>query len=202
MAFGRYFLLPVMGKTLFGPLTYGLKTLHNFAGPVFAVSLVVIFLTFLRDNFPQRGDLRWLLRAGGMFSKSGNEPPSHRFNAGEKLVFWGGVLLLGFFVVSSGLVLDKLMPGIVYDRMSMQYAHMVHNVATVLMMCVIAGHIYIGTLGMKGAFTAMRRGWVGEDWAREHHAYWAEDIAAGKIPAQRSHEGRRMIPDAEQARPA
>jgi len=205
MAFGRYFLLPVMGKSLFGPLTYVLKTVHNFAGPVFAVSLVVIFITFLRDNFPQRGDLRWLLRAGGIFSKTGEEPPSHRFNAGEKLVFWGGVLLLGFFVVSSGLVLDMLIPGIVYDRQNMQVAHMVHNVATVLMMCVIAGHIYIGTVGMRGAYTAMRRGWVGEDWAREHHAYWAEDIAAGKIPAQRSQEARPdsrpVLPD-EQARPA
>ncbi len=202
MAFGKFFLLPVMGTTLYGPFTYLLKNLHNFAGPVFSVSLVIVFLTFLKDNWPQRGDLRWLLKAGGAFSKSGDEPPSGRFNAGEKIVFWGGVFLLGFFVVSSGLVMDKLLPGISYDRMSMQYAHMIHNTAAVLMMCVFALHIYLGTIGLKGAYTVMRRGWVGEEWAREHHLYWYEDIAAGKIPAQRSQPLHAPAAEAEQARPA
>ncbi|MDB5948066.1 MAG: putative formate dehydrogenase subunit precursor [Ramlibacter sp.] len=188
MAFGKFFMLPVIGGTLFGGLTWLLKTMHNFAGPLFAVSLVIMFFTFLRDNWPQRGDLNWLLKGGGMFGKStGHEPPSNRFNAGEKLVFWGGVLVLGFFVVSSGLAMDKLIPGITYDRGTMQIVHMFHYVSTVLMMCMFLGHIYIGTIGMRGAYTAMRRGWVGEEWAREHHAYWYEDIKAGKIPVQRSH---------------
>lgn len=201
MAFGRFFLLPVLSRQLYGPITYVLKTLHNFAGPVFTVSLVIVFFTFLRDNWPQRGDLRWLLKFGGAFSRGGDEPPSHRFNAGEKIVFWFGVFVLGAFVVSSGWVLDKLVPGITYDRMAMQYAHMVHSTAAILMMCVFALHIYLGTIGMKGAYTAMRRGWVGEEWAREHHAYWAEDIAAGKIPAVRS-EGRGPAHDAETVKPA
>jgi formate dehydrogenase subunit gamma len=186
MAFGKSFLLPVMGLTLFGGLTYVLKTLHNFAGPVFAVSLVVVFFTFLRDEWPQRGDLRWLLRAGGAFSKTKEEPPSHRFNAGEKIVFWGGVFFLGIIVVGSGLVMDKLIPNLVYERSTMQVAHMVHAVATVLMMCMFALHIYLGTIGMRGAYKAMRNGYVGEEWAREHHAYWYEDIEAGRIPVQRS----------------
>jgi formate dehydrogenase subunit gamma len=201
MAFGRFFLLPVMGGTLYGPLTYVLKTLHNFAGPVFTVSLVIVFFTFLRSNWPQRGDLRWLLKFGGAFSKTRDEPPSHRFNAGEKLVFWGGVFLLGIFVVTSGWVLDRLIPGVTFYRMDMQLAHMVHSTAAILMMCVFALHIYLGTIGMKGAYIAMRRGWIGEAWAREHHAYWAEDIAAGKIPAVRSQE-RGGGREAETVRPA
>jgi formate dehydrogenase subunit gamma len=186
MAFGKFFLLPVMGLTLFGWLSYALKNLHNFAGPVFAVSLVIIFLTFLRDNFPQRGDLRWLMKAGGAFSKAGEEPPSHRFNAGEKVTFWAGVFLLGIFVVSSGLVMDHLIPGLVYERSTMQIANMVHGVSGVLIMCVFALHIYLGTIGMRGAYKSMRTGYVDEAWAREHHAYWYEDIKAGRIPAQRS----------------
>ena len=52
MAFGKFWLQPVIGSLLFGWLTYALKTAHNFAGPLFAVSLVVVFVTFLRDNFP------------------------------------------------------------------------------------------------------------------------------------------------------
>jgi formate dehydrogenase subunit gamma len=186
MAFGKYFLLPVIGSALFGWLTYALKTAHNFAGPVFAVSLVVVIATFIKDNFPQRGDLAWLANGGGMLSE--REVPSHRFNAGEKGLFWVGVFVLGLIVVGSGLFLDKLVPGFVYTRGEMQVAHMIHAAAAVMMMAAFLGHIYMGTLGMKGAFSAMRTGYVDEAWAREHHGYWADDIRAGKIPAQRSHQ--------------
>jgi formate dehydrogenase subunit gamma len=201
MAFGQFFLLPVLGLHLFGWLTYALKTLHNFAGPLFAVSLVIVFFTFVRDEWPQRGDLKWLLKAGGAFSKNKEEPPSHRFNAGEKVLFWLGVLGLGVIVVASGLVMDKLIPNVAYDRGTMQVAHMVHAVSTVLMMCMFALHIYLGTIGMRGAYKAMRHGWVGDEWAREHHPYWLEDIEAGNIPAQRSQPAPG--PDlAETVRPA
>jgi formate dehydrogenase subunit gamma len=184
MAFGKFVLLPVMGATLFGWLTYALKTLHNFAGPLFAVSLVIVFLTFLRDNWPKSEDLTWLKKGGGLLS--GHEVPSHRFNAGEKVIFWVGVFLLGATVVGSGLVLDMLIPGMAYLRGDMQIAHMIHAAAAVLMMAMFLGHIYLGTIGMKGAYDAMRHGYVDEAWAREHHALWAEDVRAGKIPAQRS----------------
>ncbi len=192
MAFGKFLLLPVMGATLFGWLTYALKTAHNFMGPLFVVSLVIVFVTFVRDNLPQRGDLLWLRRGGGMLG--GVEPPSHRFNAGEKLVFWGGVFALGIVVVASGLVLDKLIPGLGDTRGQMQIAHMVHATATVLMMAMFIGHIYIGTIGMKGAYNGMRTGYVDEAWAREHHEWWYEDVKAGKIPAQRSHPAQPVAP--------
>jgi formate dehydrogenase subunit gamma len=184
MAFGKFFLLPIMGSTLFGWLTYALKNMHNFAGPLFAVSLVIVFFTFLRDNWPQKGDFEWLKKGGGLMS--GSEPASNRFNAGEKVVFWGGVFFLGLIVVASGLVLDKLLPGLLYERATMQIAHMVHAVATVLMMAMFIGHIYLGTIGMQDAYKGMRTGYVDETWAREHHEFWYDDVKAGKIAAQRS----------------
>ena len=184
MAFGKFFLLPLIGHALFGWLTYALKTLHNFAGPLFAVSLVVVLFTFIRDNIPERADLVWLKRGGGLFG--GEDPPSPRFNAGEKIVFWGGVLLLGFVVVGSGLALDKLLPGLLYERGDMHIAHMIHGVAAVCMIALFLGHIYLGTIGMRGAYDAMRHGYVDEAWAEEHHKLWAQDVRAGKVPAQRS----------------
>jgi formate dehydrogenase subunit gamma len=196
MAFGKFFLLPVLGATLFGWLTYGLKTLHNFVGPLFAVSLVIVFVTFVRDNLPKAGDWEWLRRAGGMLG--GHEVPSHRFNAAEKLVFWGGVFALGLVVVASGLVLDKLVPGLGETRGQMQVAHMVHAAATVLMIAMFIGHIYIGSIGMKGAYSAMRTGYVDEGWAKEHHELWYDDVKAGRIPAQRS---RPAEPPLQAARP-
>jgi formate dehydrogenase subunit gamma len=184
MAFGKFFLLPVIGSTLFGWLTYALKNLHNFTGPLFAVSLVVVIITFARDNLPSKDDITWLLKGGGLFG--GHEVPSHRFNAGEKVLFWAGVFLFGLLVVGSGVFLDKIVPSVEYTRANMQVAHMIHAAAAVLMMAMFMGHIYMGTLGMDGAYKAMKTGYVDETWAKEHHELWYDDIKAGKIPAQRS----------------
>jgi formate dehydrogenase subunit gamma len=193
MSFGKFFLLPIIGSTLFGWVTYALKTAHNFAGPLFAVALVVFIFGYLRDNLPRGHDLKWLANGGGMFG--GKEVPSHRFNAGEKIVFWGGVIVLGLIVVGSGLVLDKLVPGMAYLRGDMQIAQMIHAVASTLMMAMFCGHIYLGSIGMKGAYQGMRTGYVDEAWAREHHALWAEDVRTGKIPAQRSTQAAPPLAD-------
>jgi formate dehydrogenase subunit gamma len=184
MAFGKFFILPVIGTMLFGWLTYVLKNAHNFAGPLFAVSLLVVIVTFMRDNLPAKGDLKWLLKGGGILS--GHEIDSGRYNAGEKVVFWGGVFALGLTVVVSGLAMDKLLPGLSYDRSTMQIAHMVHSVANLLMLVMMMGHIYLGTLGTKGALEGMRTGYVDETWAEQHHKLWFDDIKAGRIPAHRT----------------
>ena len=184
MAFGKFFLLPIIGTTLFGWLTYVLKTAHNFAGPLFAVSLVIVMVTFVRDNLPEKGDLNWLLKGGGMMSE--HEVKSGRFNAGEKVVFWGGVFFLGTIVVASGLVMDRLIPGLLYERDTMQIAHMVHAISNTLMIALFMGHIYLGTIGAEGAYQGMKTGYVDETWAKEHHELWYDDVKSGKIPAQRS----------------
>jgi formate dehydrogenase subunit gamma len=184
MAFGQYFLMPVFGKALFGYLAYILKNAHNFAGPVFAVSLIVVMFTFIRDNMPAKGDLNWLLKGGGLFSKE--HIKAARFNAGEKVMFWGGVFVLGLIVVASGLVMDKLVPGLTYERSTMQIAHMVHGVSTILMMVLFMGHIYLGTIGTEGTYQGMKTGYVDENWAKHHHELWLDDVNAGKIPRDRT----------------
>ena len=191
MAFGKFFFVPVIGRSLFGWLSYLLKTAHNFAGPLFAVSLVVVFITFVRDEMPRRGDLEWIRAGGGLFG--GAEAASHRFNAGEKALFWAA-MALGFIGVAAGLVLDKVLPGLAYLRADMQVAQMVHASATILMMGLIFMHIYLGTVGMKGAYRGMRTGYVDEAWAHEHHDLWLQDIKAGRIPAQRSSAASPAVP--------
>lgn len=184
MAFGKFFILPVIGTTLFGWLTFALKNAHNFMGPLFAVSLLIVVVTFIKDNIANAADFVWLSKLGGMLSDK--EVPSHRFNAGEKGLFWWGVTIPGIVVVGSGLFLDKLLPGMLYLRGDMQIAHMLHIVGALIMMALIMGHIYMGTVGVKGAYGAMRTGYVDEAWAKEHHELWYDDVKAGKIPAQRS----------------
>ncbi|CAM3823803.1 formate dehydrogenase subunit gamma [Bordetella tumulicola] len=184
MAFGKFFMLPWMGSAIFGSVTWFLKTAHNFVGPVFAVSLIVVLITFAKDNVWRRYDWTWIRKGGGLLRPQ--HVPSGRFNAGEKIMFWVGMLLLGVVVVVSGLFLDRVVPGLMYTRGNMQIAHMVHAVSVILMMCMLLGHIYLGTIGMKGAYKAMKTGYVDETWAREHHDVWYDDIKSGKVPAQRT----------------
>lgn len=186
MLFGKYFLLPVLGLSITGWLAYALKYVHNFMGPLFAVSLAIIILTFVKDNIANRADFRWLTKLGGLLGDE--QVPSHRFNAGEKGLFWWGITIPGIVVVGSGLVLDKLIPGLGELRGQMQLAHMLHASLALWMVALIIGHIYMGTVGMRGAYKAMRHGYVTEGWADEHHRLWADDIRAGRIPAQRSSE--------------
>jgi len=181
-AFGKFLLLPIIGGTLFGWLSYVLKTLHNFVGPLFVVSLAIVIVTFVRDNLPSKGDLDWLKSFGGM--AGGKYVPAPRFNAGEKLVFWAGVLVLGVTAAVSGLILDMLFPGLEFTRGQMQVANMVHAVSAVLMMSLFVGHIYLGTIGTKGAWQGMRTGQVDEAWAKEHHELWYNDVKAGRVSTQ------------------
>ena len=176
MLFGKGVLLPLIGYTLFSWLATLGKNLHNFTGPLFSVCVLILFFNFVRHNFPGPGDWQWIRHFGGLFSK--HEPPSGKFNAGEKIWFWGGACVLGLVVSLSGYVLD--FPNFNQTRQTMQIAHVMHSVGALLFMLGAMGHIYMGTLGMAGAYDAMRTGYVDEEWAREHHAYWYNDVKSGR----------------------
>ncbi|HEY9397848.1 MAG TPA: formate dehydrogenase subunit gamma [Burkholderiales bacterium] len=181
MLFGRYILVPIIGHGVFSWIAVASKTLHNFIGPLFIVCTLAMFFTFVKDNIWRSYDGEWLRRFGGLLSKGHDEPKSHRFNAGEKAWFWGGLSLLGLVVGFSGLVLD--FPNFDQSRQTMQFANIVHLIGATLFMVGAMGHIYMGTIGMRGAFNAMKTGEVDETWAKEHHYYWYEDVKAGRIPS-------------------
>jgi formate dehydrogenase subunit gamma len=186
MLFGKYVLLPVFGYTLFGWLAYASKNIHNFVGPVFTVSTIVFFIIYVKDNLPHASDVKWIKRMGGAIGKG--HVSAGRFNAGEKLWFWGGVVALGIVVSTSGFVLNMIVPGLQYDREMMQIANLVHLGASVLVIAMSFAHIYIGTIGMEGAYQAMRSGYVDDTWAREHHDLWYEQIEKGEIPRVRTQD--------------
>ena len=174
MLFGKYVVLPLMGYTLFSVLASLSKTLHNFVGPLFTVSIVLMFLTYVKDNLPQRGDWLWVKKFGGLLS--GEHVPSWRFNAAEKSWFWFGVVLLGLVMSVTGFILD--FPNFEQGRSIMQQTWIIHAVAGVIFMTLSLGHIYLGTIGMEGAYDTMRHGIADETWAKEHHEYWYHEEMA------------------------
>lgn len=192
MMVGKYVLLPVIGYTLFAWLAQLSKVLHNFIGPVFLVSVLMLIVIFIKDNLPRLYDFKWFANLGGMIS--GEHVPSGRFNAGEKVWFWGGVVVLSLVASASGLVL--LFPNFDQVRSVMIEANVVHMVTAGAVMAISLGHIYLGTIGLDGAYQAMRNGYVDETWAKEHHEYWYNDVKSGKVKAGRA-TGAPVAPQAQ-----
>jgi formate dehydrogenase subunit gamma len=173
ITFGKILLLPVIGPAAFSDLSQVAKIVHNFTSFAFMLGLFLIVVIFFRDNLPAKVDIEWV-RQGGGFIKS-KHAPAGRFNLGEKLVYWLS-LAAGIGVSVSGLLL--LFPFYGTGIAEMQLAQVVHAVIAVLFVALILGHIYIGTLGMEGAFEAMGTGEVDLNWAREHHDRWlAQQLA-------------------------
>ena len=182
MLFGKYIVLPVIGYTLFGWLTNLFKNLHNFVAPFFIISVLVMVLMWLRDNLPRAVDFKWLnpMTLWRFFTK-GEHIPSGRFNGGEKIWFWAGVLVLSVVMAWSGLVL--LFPNFDQTRAVMQDAWNFHSIAAMFYIVAALGHIYMGTIGVIGAYENMRTGYTDETWAKEHHELWYNEVKSGRRPS-------------------
>jgi formate dehydrogenase subunit gamma len=178
ITFGKHLLLPLIGNDAFSAFSQAAKYAHNFTSFPFVLGLVLIVVMFIKDNIPEKSDIEWFKQGGG-FIKS-KHAPARRFNAGEKLVFWGA-LGAGVAVSVSGYLL--LFPFYITNIADMQIAQVVHSIFAILFVALILGHIYIGTLGMEGAFEAMWTGEVDFNWAKEHHDLWLEDELAKDRPA-------------------
>jgi formate dehydrogenase subunit gamma len=176
ITFGKAMLLPLIGPDAFSEFSQYAKYTHNFVSFAFVLGLAVIVAIFIKDNIPDKTDLEWFKQGGG-FVKS-KHAPARRFNAGEKLVFWGA-LGAGVLVAVSGYLL--LFPFYVTNIFGMQIAQGLHAVIAMLFIALILGHIYIGTLGMEGAFEAMWTGEVDYNWAKEHHDLWLAQLTKDRI---------------------
>ena len=192
LLFGRYVLLPAIGKELFASLTMAGKLAHDYLGFAFMIGIALMFVIWVRHNIPSREDLKWLAKGGGMVG--GGHPSARKFNAGQKLIFWA-VILGGLSLSLSGLqlifpftfsffndtfsLLNWLGLGLPTDLTPMaeqQLATVWHGAMAVFLIAVMIAHIYIGTVGMEGAFEAMGKGHVDLNWAREHHDLWVEEL--------------------------
>lgn len=179
LMYGRLVLLPILGPEAFSALTDFGKIAHNYLAFGFMIGLVIMFKNWAKDNMPDATDAVWLAQGGGLFGKKGVHPPAKKFNAGQKFIFWS-VMVGGAILTVSGLIL--LFPFAVTDIYGMQTTQLIHAAVALILIAVMVGHIYIGSLGMQGAFGAVSSGNVEVNWAREHHSLWAKEAigAEGK----------------------
>ena len=211
---------PNYGRDAYAWFALAGKWLHDNVAWAFMIGLVMIFVMWVFNNIPTWTDVKWLAQGGGMFSKSGH-PHARKFNAGQKILFWL-VIILGGSLSASGIALlqpnEYAMFGATFEKLNMageavgyplglattlspveemQYAQMWHTIIGVAMIVVVIAHIYIGSVGMQGAFSAMGNGKVDLNWAREHHDLWVAKLEKkGKVPrpAGASNPNTRSMP--------
>ena len=173
ITFGRPLLLPLIGFEAFSEWSQWAKYAHNYLSFPFTVGVVLIFLMWIAGNIPNKVDIEWAKRGGGMLGH--DHPPAYRFNAGQKAIYWI-VVIGGGLIAASGYVL--MFPFYTTGIEGMQMAQIVHAIVGVLFVAAMLAHIYIGTIGMEGAFEAMGSGDVDLNWAREHHSLWLDEQMA------------------------
>ncbi len=186
ITFGKSLLLPLIGAEAFAGLSQWGKYAHNYLSFPFTLGVALIFVMWVAANIPNRVDIEWAKRGGGLFGN--DHPPAYRFNAGQKMMYWI-VVLGGIAAAITGYLL--MFPFYATDIAGMQLAQIVHGVVAVLFIAAMLAHIYIGTIGMEGAFEAMAEGTVDVNWAKQHHPLWLEQESA------RSPSGRPAAAPAE-----
>jgi len=180
ISFGRILILPLFGPDAFATMSAYAKLAHDYLAFPFMLGLVIMFLIWIKDNIPGKLDLQWIKKGGGML-KNGEHPPARRFNAGQKGIFW--IVIIGGALMSvSGWFL--LFPYLPANVTALQFWTVIHAVIAMLFIAAMMAHIYIGSIGMEGAFDAMGTGEVDLNWAREHHSLWVEEEQAkGQAPS-------------------
>ena len=192
LLYGRYVLLPIIGKDAFATITTFGKYAHNYLAFAFMLGLGLAFILWVRHNIPNKLDLKWLAMGGGIFAK-GVHPPARKFNAGQKIIFWA-VMIGGLSVSMSGIALmfpfqtsmfaetfallnsiGFSLPTDFTPLQEQQMNQLWHGVVSLGLMTMIVAHIYIGSVGMEGALDAMNSGMVDRNWAKEHHNLWVEE---------------------------
>jgi formate dehydrogenase subunit gamma len=180
ISFGRVLILPLFGPDAFATMSAYAKLAHDYLAFPFMLGLVIMFLIWIKDNIPGKLDLQWIKKGGGML-KNGEHPPARRFNAGQKGIFWIVILGGSLMSLSGWFLLFPYLPG---NVTALQFWTVIHAVIAMLFIAAMLAHIYIGTVGMEGAFEAMGTGEVDLNWAKEHHSLWVEEEQAkGHAPS-------------------
>src|SRR3979411_3065475 len=180
ISFGRILILPLFGADAFSAMSTYAKYAHDYLAFPFMLGLVIMFLIWIKDNIPGRLDVLWIKQGGGILA-NGKHPPAKRFNAGQKGSFWMVIIGGALMSVSGWFLLFPYLPA---NVTALQVWTVIHAVIAMLFIAGILAHIYIGTIGMEGAFDAMGTGQVDLNWAKEHHALWVEEEQAkGHAPS-------------------
>lgn len=190
LLYNKNLLVSWLGAEAASSLTSACLFIHlAFIAP-FLIGVGLMAVLWLGQNLPDRYDWPWLKRFGGMLG-DGEHPPAARFNAGQKIIFWG-VMLGALVEAASGFTL--IYPFFWTDVNILQWVLIGHAGVGLLFIAMIMGHIYIGTVGMVGAIHAMWSGRVDTAWAKAHHSVWYARATSPEAAGEHPGSGHRPDP--------
>ncbi|MEN8129573.1 MAG: formate dehydrogenase subunit gamma [Pseudomonadota bacterium] len=198
LLYGRTVLIPIMGPEAFAAMADVGITVHNYLGVLFILAMVLTIISFFRDSlFNLKVDMTWFSKAGGYLG--GSKPSSEKYNAGQKAWYWT-VVIMGVILCVTGLILD--FPNLEQNRGTMQLANIIHVLASAIVIAFFLVHIYLAAIGIEGALEAMISGKVDENWVKQHHDLWYEELQksgqrATAAEGKRAANEARSLPDSQ-----
>ncbi len=171
LLYGRSLMIDWLGHESFAAYAEIAKIIHNYAGPLFSVGLMLMGLIWFEDNLFNKTDWIWFKQLGGFVGDK--HPSAGRMNGGEKVWFWL-LISAGALVTLTGLNLD--FPNLEQYRLVMQISHIIHSVSALVLIIGALAHIYIGAIGAEGALEGMITGKVDKSWAEQHHDLWLQEL--------------------------
>lgn len=196
LLYGRFLLIPLLGKDGFAAYAGFAKMTHNYLGPFFSVGMLLMIIVWVKDNLPIKADLEWAKTAGGMWGEG--HPPADKANAGEKLMFWQ-FAVTGIALIVTGFILN--FPNFGQSREVMQWSLGIHVVAAVITIVTTIGHMYMALFGVEGALEGMIDGRVDAAWAKQHHDIWYEKQLEKGVKPEPASQPQQQVSGNSQAEP-
>ena len=152
------------------------RELHPWFGLVFLVGVSLMYRVWHRQMKETPADKAWWASIGH-YIRNEDElvPPADRFNAGQKLLFWG-FFYCSLLLLISGVILwfTELVP---WNLHFLRYAAvLLHPAAALLTIGLFMLHIYMSVFAERGAFSAIIHGDVSEKFAKRYHPAWYEEV--------------------------
>src|SRR5450631_137190 len=178
-------LLALSGLALFHPSLFFLtglfgggqltRAIHPWIGVILFFSFLGLFFRFWRANLWVADDGTWMARLKDVLTKHDDRLPEvGKYNAGQKVVFWGQSLLILIMIVSGVGIWDVYFADYTTVE-TKRLAVLIHSAAAVAMICIWIVHVY-AAIWVHGTIGAMTRGKVTGGWAWRHHRKWLKEL--------------------------
>jgi formate dehydrogenase subunit gamma len=182
-------LLALSGLALFHPSLFFLtglfgggqwtRAIHPWIGVLLFFSFAGLFIRFWRANLWRGEDGTWLARLRDVLAGNDEKLPEvGKYNAGQKVVFWGMSLLIIVLITSGFVIWDQYFSE--YTTINQKrIAVLIHALAAVVIICIWIVHVY-AAIWVRGTIGAMTRGRVTGGWAWRHHRKWLRELVGGR----------------------
>ncbi|WP_298441107.1 formate dehydrogenase subunit gamma [uncultured Ferrimonas sp.] len=174
---GRFVFGDWLGPDGVAALAAMAKPIHDYMALPFALFAIIAMLRWMKHNLPAAYDLKWFTVVGGYLNFGpfkGKHPDAGFSNAGEKLWFWS-FTIFGLAIIVSGLFM--LFPvAMGTGRTDALTAIFVHGLSAVVITGFTVVHVFMATVLSEGGLVNMTSGYCDENWAKQHHNVWFDEI--------------------------